>query len=141
MADGIDYTHFTPEKQAKFLKVLSEGGSVTKAAAAVKIVRLTAYNLRENNPEFAAAWDAAIEAGTDLLEDEAHRRAFKGVRKPIYQGGKLAGHVTEYSDTLTIFLLKGRRPEKYRDNIRFDVDKEIATLLAALAVGSEAQTP
>jgi hypothetical protein len=29
--------------------------------------------------------------------------------------------VREYSDTLLIFLLKGARPQKYRDNVRQEV--------------------
>jgi hypothetical protein len=39
----------------------------------------------------------ALDTGTDLLEDEVLRRAL------------------EYSDTLLIFLLKARRPAKYRE--------------------------
>ena len=56
--------------------------------------------------------------GADMLEDEAVRRAKDGVERPVYQGGKLVGHVQEYSDTLLIFLLKGARPEKYRDRVQ-----------------------
>jgi hypothetical protein len=51
----------------------------------------------------------------DQLEQEARRRAHDGVRKPVYQGGKRVGYIQEYSDTLLIFLLKGLRPEKYRE--------------------------
>jgi hypothetical protein len=48
------------------------------------------------------------------LEDEAVRRAYEGVERPVFQGGKQVGVVREYSDTLLIFLLKALRPEKYR---------------------------
>lgn len=51
----------------------------------------------------------------DRLEREAMRRAHEGVRKPVYQGGKRVGFIQEYCDTLLIFLLKGLRPEKYRE--------------------------
>ena len=68
--------------------------------------------------DFAKDWKSAL-AGRNMLEDEAIRRAKDGVReKPVYQGGKLVGHVQEYSDTLLIFLLKGARPEKYRDRVQ-----------------------
>jgi hypothetical protein len=63
-------------------------------------------------------WDDAIEAGADVLEAEAWRRAVEGVERPIVSGGKVVTTVREYSDTLLIFLLKGRRPEKYA---RFEV--------------------
>jgi hypothetical protein len=59
---------------------------------------------------------ARIEAA-DLLEDEAFRRAHQGIDKPVFQGKELVGVIREYSDTLLIFLLKGCRPDKYRDRV------------------------
>ena len=53
--------------------------------------------------------------GTDALEDEALRRAFHGSERPVFQGKELVGYVRDYSDTLLIFMLKARRPEKYRE--------------------------
>jgi hypothetical protein len=41
---------------------------------------------------------------------EAWRRAVKGCRKPVYQGGQLVGYVREFSDLLLIFLIKAARP-------------------------------
>ncbi len=55
-----------------------------------------------------------------MLEAEARRRAVEGVRKPVYCRGEIVGTVKEYSDTLLIFLMKGARPEKYRDNVRVE---------------------
>lgn len=113
----------TPEKDQRtaFLDGLASGLSVTGAAAACGLHRSLPYRWRDADPEFRAAWALAEKAGTDLLEDEAWRRAFRGTEKPVYQGGVMVGTITEYSDTLTIFLLKGRRPEKYRENIKADV--------------------
>ena len=48
------------------------------------------------------------------------RRAYLGVEKPVTVAGKREV-IREYSDTLLIFLLKGARPQKYRDNIRQEV--------------------
>lgn len=116
-------TKATPEKEindlakAKLLAGLMDGSTVTLAAEAAGIDRATAYRWRDNDKEFATAWDEALEAGTDRLEEEALRRARFGVAKPVYQGGKLVGAVQEYSDTLMIFLLKGRRPDKFRDRV------------------------
>lgn len=112
------------EAKAAFLKAMSEGKSITGSANAAGIGRRTAYDWREADPVFAEAWDDAIEAGTDLLEDEAHRRAFEGVDRPVAVG-KAIVEITEYSDTLTIFLLKGRRPEKFRDNVKVDTTGRI----------------
>jgi alpha-D-ribose 1-methylphosphonate 5-triphosphate synthase subunit PhnI len=40
------------------------------------------------------------------------------VKRPIYQGGKKVGETVEYSDRLLEFLLKGLKPETYRENYR-----------------------
>lgn len=103
-------------RAATFLEGLGRGLSVTHAAKEAGFSRPAAYQRRERDAVFARAWDDAIEAGTDVLEDVATVRATRGVKRPVYQGGKLVGEVTEYSDVLLIFLLKGRRPWKYRDN-------------------------
>ena len=71
------------------------------------------------------SWDHLIEAGTEVLEDEALRRARDGTDKPIYQGGKKVGSVREYSDTLLIFLLKARNPAKYRERIDAHVTGDV----------------
>ena len=108
-------TRWTPKKQELFLTVLSEnGGMVNKACDAVRLSRSQAYNLRDSDPAFAEAWQKAVDAGLDRLEDEVIRRGFEGVREPVYQGGKLVGHVQKYSDTLLIFFLKAHR-KQYRD--------------------------
>jgi hypothetical protein len=75
------------------------------------------YKWRAADVELAAAWDDALEAGTDLLEDEALRRAKDGYDEPRFYEGEVCGHVRKYSDTLAIFLLKARRPEKYSDKV------------------------
>jgi hypothetical protein len=102
-------------QRATFLKALSDGASVQAAAAAAGVTRRTPYNWRESVEGFGDAWDEAEEAGTDALEDEAVRRARDGTEKPVFQNGREVGRVREYSDTLLIFLLKGRRPGKFRD--------------------------
>lgn len=86
-----------PKKGDKALAALAEGASLTAAAAAEGVRREVLWAWRKEDPAFDAAVNAAIDAGTDKLEDIAKRRA------------------SETSDTLLIFLLKGRRPEKYRE--------------------------
>jgi phage terminase small subunit len=87
----------TGERKRRFLDALREGATNAAAARAAGVSRMTAYRERARNPDFAAAWDDAIEDGTDRLEEEAMRRALAG------------------SDTLLIFLLKARRPAQYRE--------------------------
>lgn len=121
-------TRRTPKKDWRpaFLGALADGASITRAAEVAKVGRRTAFDHRHQDEDFALAWHEAAEAGADKLEDEARRRAAEGVLKPVYQGGKLVGEIREYSDTLLIFLLKGKRPEVFRENVKVEHSGRIA---------------
>ena len=80
--------------------------------------RHTIYAWQEHDQEFLLAFHEAEVQSTESLETEARRRAATGVEEPVYQGGVQVGTVTKYSDTLLIFLLKARAPEKYREVIK-----------------------
>lgn len=105
----------TPEKVEQFLESLRDCGNVALAARFCHIGRRTVYAWRKEDTDFAKAWDEAMEDAVELMEAEARRRALNGVDEPVYQGGRLVGQTRRYSDTLLIFLLKGARPERYRD--------------------------
>ncbi|MDA1132324.1 MAG: terminase [Proteobacteria bacterium] len=98
-----------------FLDVLSELASIFAACEVSGLARRTAYNWRSADPAFAAEWDAALEMGTDALEDEAVRRAYHGVDESVYYGGKAVGVRKAYSDSLLVMLLKARRPATFRE--------------------------
>jgi hypothetical protein len=84
------------EKQ--YLTALSQTGNWTLSAQMAGINKSTARERYLTSPEFRSACDDAIQSGIDILEAEARRRAMAG------------------SDILLIFMLKGARPEKYRDS-------------------------
>ena len=105
----------TPEKDEAFVEALRLGASIAKAARAAGYSRASIYEWRQADEAFRAAWEEALEEGTDRLEDEAFRRAHDGVPKAVFYKGDRIATVQEYSDTLTIFLLKARRPEKFKE--------------------------
>jgi hypothetical protein len=111
----------TAKNRQKILDALREGYSVAGACRAAKVGRTAAWEWRNADETFAAEWDDAILEGSEVLEDEARRRAFAGTDKPVYQGGQMVGTIREYSDTLLIFMLKGRMPEKYRERTQTEV--------------------
>ena len=121
----------TEKKRVTFLKTLSEGWSVSAACGRAEISRSNVYLWREKSPEFAAAWDRAIEIGTDTLEDEAARRARDGIEEPVFYKGVCVAHVRKYSDVLLMFLLNGRRPQKFRQQalIQHDVRVKLEDLV------------
>lgn len=117
--------------------MLAEGGNVTLAARAAGIERSTAYDRRNGNEAFAALWDDAMDQAGDLLEAEARRRAYEGWNEPVY--GRLAGKdagegeigvVRKYSDTLMQTLLKGAKPEKYRERQQIEHTGELVKVYA-----------
>ena len=86
-------------KKAAVLAAFKKCASVTRACEIADIARATFYGWLKDDPEFKAAYEAAREEAVEVLEEEAIRRATIGG-----------------SDTLLIFLLKGMRPDKYREN-------------------------
>jgi transposase-like protein len=114
---GRATTDATPQRvRATFLRELRKRGNVSDAARKARIDRTTAYRWRDAEPEFAAAWDEAIEHAIDVMESEAYRRAVEGVDEPVFgrigkdQDGEV-GTIRKYSDALMNTLLKAHRPE------------------------------
>jgi hypothetical protein len=101
--------------QDDFLTIFGEVVSVSRAAKKARVHRSTIYDWINKDAAFKIKFEAACQVALGALEDEAVRRAFEGTKKPVYQGGKKVGMLTEYSDTLMIVLLKARAPEKYKE--------------------------
>ena len=146
METGPDETprEAAPEKEwpvwaRGFLAHFALTGNITASAAAVGIDRGTAARLRDRDKGFDEACKAALEEASDHLEEEARRRAVDGWVEPVYGSGGTGvgtievGTIRKYDSTLLIFLLKGARPEKYRE--RFDTklsgSLDIGTVVAA----------
>lgn len=85
-----------------FLEALAESGMVSEACAKAGVNRSTAYRARQADEAFALAWADVEERATEELERVVLKRAIEG------------------SDTLAMFLLKARRPEKYRENVKVE---------------------
>jgi hypothetical protein len=106
----------------RFLEHFARLGNVTAACDAAGIKRRRViYEWKEHDDEFVMAYREAEQIATEVLEAEARRRAVEGVttETPLIYRGKVVDTVveTKYSDTLLIFLLKARDPEKYRENV------------------------
>lgn len=137
---------FTPSKREEFFQALRDTCNVTIAARAGGVSRMRVYQIRAADPDFAQQWDDALQEGIDMLEREAHRRAFGGTDKPLtYQGqftylrdpetgnvlrdaegNPRIATVKEHSDVLAMFLLKAHRPEKYRENSKLELAGSLA---------------
>ncbi len=100
-----------------FLKSLADQGVVRRGCEDAGVGPTTAHNNLRSDPKFAAQWQESLDLAADALESEIRRRAFAG------------------SDLLAIFLMKGLRPEKFREKVFIstaELDKLIERELAVL---------
>lgn len=114
-----DHSPITDTQIEEFLDGLAEGKSVLEAAGN-QAFRRRLYRHRTANLAFAEQWRVAYDEGTDILEKEAHRRAVEGVTDFRLDKEGVEHPFVHYSDTLLIFLLKARRPDRYRDNVKVE---------------------
>src|SRR5262249_26556 len=105
----------TAGNKVAFLEQFKVAGTITAACRAAGINRATHYDWLDRDPQYVKDFEEAKEVRVELLETEMRRRALVGWDEPVYQGGKLVGHIRKFSDTLLIFALKAERPEKYRE--------------------------
>lgn len=107
-------------KQRAFLASFEVTGRITTAAKAAQIDRSQHYEWLREVPGYEQAFKEAGEKAADTLEDEARRRAEEGILEAVHYQGKPIGAKRIYSDGLMMFLLRGLRPNKYRE--RRDVE-------------------
>lgn len=154
-------------KQRAFLAAFALVGNVTEAAARSKTGRRTHYDWLEQ-PEYRSAFEDAREQAADRLETELYKAATVGIEEPvIYQGqlcfeplrgkdgrilrdkkkqikfSKQPLSVRKFHPVAAFFLLKGMRPEKYRDNMHVSgsLNVNIADRLAAARARLRASMP
>jgi hypothetical protein len=120
MPSRFKTTYLTKQKKATFLHAIASGMTVTDACAAIGLSRQHIYFLKDQDPEFNAAWDDANKAKLEIFEAELQRRAM-GYQEPLHHRGVRTGdYVTKHSDILLMFLLKKLDPS-YRDNAKVEV--------------------
>jgi DNA-binding CsgD family transcriptional regulator len=126
-----------------FLAAIAAVPSVTRAAQAAGIHRSFHYSRYESDPVYKAAFDRAWEMGIAACEDDAVEKAMIGYDEPVIYQGQLQyevvrdekGEVVMNGDKpafrpliirrpnpgLQQFILRGAKPEKYRERYQHDV--------------------
>lgn len=105
-------------KKKAFLAAFREFGNVRLACEAAAVGRSSHYRWLDQDPDYAEEFEQAKADAVDVLEAEARRRAVDGVEELVgWYKGQAGGKIRRYSDTLLIFLLKGLRPEVYRERM------------------------
>lgn len=106
-----------PSWVATFLAEVMAGLTTSHASLVAGVSHTAVYARARRDPWFARAWREATTVSVEALEREAERRAYHGVEEPVFYRGEQCGAVRRYSDSLLMFLLRGRRPEVYRDGV------------------------
>jgi|HubBroStandDraft_6_1064221.scaffolds.fasta_scaffold485125_2 hypothetical protein len=132
MIRNADFPKLSDVKKRAFLAAFSRCGSLSKAAKRAKVDRRTHYNWLKDDPSYAQGFRQAVVEAGDSLQDKLTEIAFEG------------------NVTAAIFLLKGLKPETFRDRLEqtnlleIDPDKltprqldVIADHLIAKAVGND----
>lgn len=129
MSNGVP---LSAERKAAFLAELARHGIVIRAARAASPgsaagAMTTFKDARERDPEFAAAWEEALDFARAEIEHEIYRRSTEGYEEPVF-GGKyretVVGTVRKYSDRLLELRARALLPA-YRDAAALNVNKRV----------------
>lgn len=124
--------------KAVFLSELAASYSITHASDAAGVARSTAYEHRDRDEEFRAAWDEAVTRIDDKLEQSAMSRAIDGWDEPVFYRGEQCGLVRKFDNGLTWNLLRRRRKAMYGDDATgTDAQGMAAMIRAFIAAGRE----
>lgn len=97
-------------RKKEFLNLVETGLPGVQAAKRLGVSVRTMERAREKDKKFGKAWaEARLEGARNRLGDletEAWRRAVDGTEKPVFYKGDECGRITEYSNTLLMFLIK-----------------------------------
>lgn len=126
------YQPLTPARKATFLKVLAETGSAPAAARAAsphatgkRAAVRTFTDLRDRDPEFAAAWEDAMATALGRVENEIMRRAMEPTQRPIFSKGELVGHENVYDNKLLLAVARKLNPDEWSEKRQVTLDGSV----------------
>ena len=104
----------TAARARAFLAAYRKTCNITASAKAAGIGPRQHYRWLEKYPKYGEAFARAQVVAADHLESVAIKRASVGWQEPVFYQGKACGKVRRYDGGLMQFLLRGAKPEKYR---------------------------
>lgn len=105
----------TRELKMVFLRAFARHGIISDGTVAAGITYRTFYRWKRDDETFNEDCKTAETMANDLMEREARRRAIDGFERPIIYQGEVTGEYTDFSDALLTTLMKGNKPEKYKE--------------------------
>lgn len=105
----------TEELKMVFCRAYAQRGIIREGTTAAGISRRTYLRWRKEDEAFNEACNEAKQMAVDLIEQEAMRRAIDGFDRPVIYKGEITDTYKDYSDSLLTMLMKGNKPEKYKE--------------------------
>lgn len=130
------------EREARFLEVLEATGSFVAASqagspASTRTGARSYWRQRMlSHPEFAAKVEEAKATFLGRLETVISDHAINGVEEPVYQMGRLAGHVRRYDHRLML-RVAAKLSEEWAEPQRIQVSGQIDTSSELLKIKPE----
>jgi len=118
----------TAEFKEQFLEMLVVLPNVTAVCRLMGVHHSNLYRARKKDEDFDQKIREALDAGYDMVEEEARRRAVEGVLEPVYHQGEEVGQVRKYSDNLLMFLLKAYK-KKFNPQAKLDFGNKKVTMV------------
>jgi hypothetical protein len=106
----------TAAKARAFLAAYRKSCNLSDAARAAKIDPRSHYRWLKKYPKYAESFERAKVIASDYLESVAVKRATVGWNEPIFYKGMRCGTVRRFDGGLAQFLLRGAKPEKYKQH-------------------------
>lgn len=135
--EQIQWPEFKEEWKARYLTEYARFRAVSTAARAAGVDRSTIYAHRETDPLFVECEREAERIFIDRARNAVVTRGVDGWLEPVFQSGKLVGHVRRFDSKLLIRLLERYDPEwrtKYDVNVSGQVtlktESEVDSALA-----------
>lgn len=102
-------------KQRRFIAHLAGCGSVTMAARAIGFSTNALYQLRkaDDAASFAAAWEAAVEAGARRVLDTLVEHAIHGTPERLFKDGEVILERRRYNSRAMMWIVQQRFPDQY----------------------------
>ena len=126
------YQPLTEARKATFLKVLAETGSPPAAARAAsphstgkRAAIRTFTDLRNRDPEFAAAWEDSMATALGRVENEIMRRAMEPTYRPIFSKGELVGQEPIYDNKLLLAVARKLNPDEWSEKRQVEMSGSV----------------
>lgn len=132
----------TAAKARAFLAAYRRTCNITRSAELAGIKPRQHYRWLEN-PKYAEAFKRASVVAAQWLEDKAVEGAHDGWEEPVFYQGQPCGTVRRFDLGMRQMLLRGAKPEKYRQSTEL-TGKDggpIQAKLEIVFVGGKTETP